>query len=123
MDKRNFTRVTYSGCASIKHDDQVFFGDINSLSLQGLFVQTQQKIPVNIPVEITVFNSDNISFKFNARVVRYDDDGLGMQIKYIDIESFAHLRNSVIDQCQDIDLIMRETYKMADCIHWQAGTA
>ena len=31
MQKRNFTRVECSECASVKHEDQVFFGDVKNM--------------------------------------------------------------------------------------------
>lgn len=116
MKKRCFTRVDFSECASVKHDDQVFFCDTQNVSLQGLFIKTCQELPLNTAVEITIYRSPDSSFRLNAKVVRCDQMGLGMQIKRIDAHSFVHLRDVVAMQCNDQDLIMRETYMMAKCI-------
>jgi len=117
MQKRNFTRVEFTECASIKHKDQVFFGNVKNMSLQGLFIKTDQEIPVNDPVEVTVYYSHNSSINLHASVVRREENGIGMQINRMDVLSFVHLRDVVAMQCNDQNLIMRETYKMADCIH------
>jgi hypothetical protein len=117
MEKRNFTRVDFSECASIKHDNQVFFGDIQNMSLQGLFIKIHQEVPLNAAVEITVYHSSDSAFRLLANVVRREESGLGMQISGLDVHSFAHLRDVVAMQCNDQELIMRETYKMAGCIH------
>lgn len=117
MEKRNFTRVDFSVWASIKFEDQVFFGDIDNVSLQGLFFKTDQEVPLNISVGVTVYNTSNSSFFLNARVVRREKNGVGMQIQKIDANSFISLRNIVAMHCNDQDVVMRETYKMAGCIH------
>jgi len=117
MEKRNFTRVDFSECVSIKHKDQTFFGDIKNVSLQGLFIKTLENVPVSTPVEITFFYSNNSSMYLNANVVRCEDTGLGIQISKMDVNSFVHLRNVVSMQCNDQDLIMQETLKVTSCIH------
>lgn len=117
MQKRNFTRVEFSECASVKHEDQIIFADIKNMSLQGLFIKTGQDIPLNAMVEITIYNSPNSSIFLNANVVRREETGIGMQIKGMDVRSFVNLRDVVAKQCNDQDLIMLETYKMASCIH------
>jgi len=116
MDKRNFTRVDYTECASVKHDDQVFFCDIKSISLQGMFVKTTQEIPLNSPVEITIYHPPDDSFRFYADVVYFGENGLGMRIKRMDVQSFVHLRDVVAMQCNDNELITRETYRVTSCI-------
>jgi hypothetical protein len=117
MEIRNFTRVNFCECASIKHDNQMFFGDITNVSLQGLFIKTTQKVPLQTPVEITVYSSQNSSIYLNARVVHCEDVGIGFQIYGMDVNSFVHLRNAVTMNCSDHDLIMRETFKVTNCIH------
>jgi len=117
MQKRNFTRVEFSECASIKHEDQVFFGDIKNISLQGLYIEIDQEIPLNSAVDITVYHSPNSSISLQAYVVRREKSGIGMQINRMDVHAFVHLRDVVSMQCNDQDIIMLETYKMAGCIH------
>ena len=117
MEKRNFTRVEFSECASVKHDGQVFFGGVKNMSLQGLFIKTDREIPLNDPVEVTVYYSPNSSIYLHANVVRHEENGIGMQINRMDVPSFVNLREVVAKQCNDQNLLMRETYKMAACIH------
>jgi len=116
MEKRNFTRVALSECASVKHDDQVFFCDIENVSLQGLFVKTYQEIPLHTAVEITVYHPPASSFRLQAKVVRCEDSGVGLQVKGIDVNSFVRLRDVIEMGCNDHERIMNETYRMAGCI-------
>jgi hypothetical protein len=117
MENRNFIRVHLPECASIKHDNQVFFANVKNASLQGLFINTNQKLPLHTPLQITVYVSPHASIYLNADVVRCEDSGIGVKIKGMDVNSFVHLRNAITSQCKDHDLVMRETYKITDCIH------
>jgi hypothetical protein len=117
MEKRNFTRVEFSEGASIKHENQLFFGDIKNVSLQGLFIKTSHEVPLHSPLQVTVYFSPNTSIYLNANVVRCEENGIGVQIKGMDVNSFVHLRNAISLQCKDQGLIMRETYKITNCIH------
>ena len=117
MDKRNFTRVNFSAAASIRYNDQVIVGDIENLSLQGMFIKTSHAIPLNTPLDVTVHPDSKASFNLQASAVRCNGTGLGMQIREMDVMSFVHIRNAVALHCNDHDEVMRETYKVVGCIH------
>lgn len=117
MEKRYFTRVEFIEHASIKHDNLQFLGDIQNICLQGLFVKTKYSVPLHTPLQVTVFCSPDSSIHLNANVVRCDKNGLGLQIRKMDVTSFVQLRNMVATQCKDHGRIMRETYKVTNCIH------
>ena len=117
MENRNFTRVTFSGNASIKYNDKVWLGNIENISLQGFFIKTKHKLPLNRSLEVTISHSDNYLINLHASVVRNNDDGFGMKIRDLDVNSFVRLRDVVSQQCDDQAIIMNETYKMLRCIH------
>jgi hypothetical protein len=117
MEKRNFTRVIFSGGASIRYKEQIFWGNIENVSLQGFFVKTKHDLPFDNPLEVTIYQSPNSSIYLHANVVRTEQDGLGMKISGVDVNSFVRLRDVVSEQCNDQTLLMHETYKMANCIH------
>lgn len=116
MNKRNFTRVGYSEGASIRYDDQVVFGHIHDLCLCGMYIKTDTDIPINIPVQITVYHTSNASFRFNASAVRKGDIGYGFKVSQIDVKAFDSLRNIVERECSDQTVVMGETYRMLSCI-------
>lgn len=87
------------------------------MSLQGLFIETKQEVPLNAAVDVTVYHSPNSSIRFRVNVVRCEKTGIGMKIENMDINSFAHLRDIIAMQCNDQYLIIRETYKMTSSIH------
>lgn len=117
MEQRNFTRVVFSAAAAIKCKEQVFLGDIANVSLQGLFIKTDQEIPLNLPVDVTVYHFPSTSFRLHADVVRQERNGVGLQIKKIDMQAFVLLRNVVAMQSMEHAAIIDETFKMTDRIH------
>jgi hypothetical protein len=117
MENRNFARVKFPECASVRHNNQMFFANILNASLQGMFITTDQNVPLNTPLKITVYLSPNSSIYLNAEVVHCEDTGIGVQIKDMDVKSFIHLRNAITLQCNDHELIMREALKIAHLIH------
>ncbi|MBC7963865.1 MAG: PilZ domain-containing protein [Steroidobacteraceae bacterium] len=117
MEKRFFTRVKFVENVSINHDNQLFFGDIQNICLQGLFIKTKHSVPLQTSLQITVFCSPDSSIHLNANVVRCEASGIGLQIRKMDVNSFVQLRNVVATQCNDHGRIMRETYKVTNCIH------
>lgn len=117
MENRNFTRVIFSGNASIKYNDKILLGYIENISLQGFFIKTKHELPLNKQLEVTISHSHNSSINLHASVVRSNEDGFGMKIKDLDVNSFVRLRDVVSQQCNDQTIIMNETYKMLSCIH------
>ena len=116
MNNRHFTRVNYSVGASISYGNEVVICTTDNLSLHGMYLKTGHNIPLKIPVHVTVYHSNSSSFKVNARVVRVEENGVGLQIQDLNVDSFVKLRRLVSDQSKEKMQIMQETYKMLSCI-------
>jgi len=113
MKNRVFTRAKLSKNATITVGEQTIGGLVENISLRGLFVQTNQHIPLNSSVEVSVQYSHNSSLDLKATVVRHDAEaGLGMRINRMDIPSLVYLRNLVAVHCGDQSRVMDETKKM-----------
>ncbi len=117
MEKRNFTRVAYTECASFKYEDQLFVGDVQDISLQGMYIKSDKELPLHAAVEVTVYHPLHSSFHLFARVVRHAKEGLALRVQGIDVRSFTILRDFVAMQSKNHNLILRETYKIVGCIH------
>jgi hypothetical protein len=117
IDKRLFTRVEYTELVSVRYDNKDFLGEIKNVSLQGLFIALEHKIPRYAPFDVTVVFSSDDSIILNASVVRYGKTGIGINIKHMCLSSFFHLRKAVGMQCKDLELIIRETCMISSCIH------
>ncbi len=115
-NSRHFTRVNYSVGASVKYGNNVAICNTDNLSLRGMYLKTEEEIPLDASVNITIYHSSQASLKFGAKVVRKESTGVGVQIDDLNANSFAQLRNLVAENSKDQGKIMQETYKMLSCI-------
>ena len=93
MKKRQFERVDCRTTALITYQGQAFRGEVENLSLKGLFVKTDQKVDLNETVLVTVyFNGDSgdLSFSIDGKVVHCDEQGIGLSFQKIDTKSLVH---------------------------------
>lgn len=100
MKKRQFERVDCRTTALITCQGRSFRGEVENLSLKGLFVRTDQKIDLNETVQVTVyFNGDSgdLSFAIDGKVVRCDEQGIGLSFQKIDTKSLVHTLNAETD--------------------------
>jgi hypothetical protein len=117
MKNRDFTRINYSVGASIKYGNNVVMCNTDNLSLRGIYLKTDHEVPLNTPVNVTVYHSNQSSLKFSARVVRSEANGVGVQIDNLNVNAFVQLRNIVSENSNDQGMVMQETYKMLKCIY------
>ena len=117
MNSRNFTRVRYTAGASILFGNEMVFCNTDNLSLCGMCLKTGQEIPLNIPVQVTVYNSNMTSFKVTAKVVWSEENEVGVKIDNLEVNSFVQLFNIVTDISQDQGIVMQETFKMLKYIN------
>ena len=117
MSSRNFTRVNYSTGASIRFGSEVAICKTDNLSLRGMYLRTDNDIPLKSSVNVTVYHSSHGSLKVNANVVRKDVNGVGLQIHSINADVFAQLRDIVAANSAEPRKVMQETFKMLKCIY------
>jgi hypothetical protein len=109
--------VSYSVGASIRYGSEVVICNTNNMSLRGMYLNTEREIPLNIPVHVTIYNSNMSSLKLSAKVVRKAEHGVGLQINNLNVNSFVQLRNIVTEHSEDKGAVMQETFKMLKCIY------
>lgn len=112
MKTRDFIRVDYTVGASISYGEQKAICTTSNLSLRGMYLRTGLDVPVNVPVNVTVYHADRSSFKVNATVVWQGDRGIGIQITGLNIDSFARLRDIIATKSKDQGTVLQETFKM-----------
>jgi hypothetical protein len=86
------------------------------MSLRGMYLKTEHEVPLNMPVVVTVYHANQPSLRVNAKVVRQEEKGVGLQISDLNVSSFVQLRNIITENSADGGAIMRETYQMLKCI-------
>ena len=79
MNNRHFTRVNYAVGASISYGNEMIFCNTDNVSLRGMYLKTGREIPLNIPVNVTIYHSNQSSLKVKAWVVRREENGVGLQ--------------------------------------------
>ena len=118
MSGREFTRANLLARASIQYGNTVVDGHTENISLRGMFIETNDDIPLNTPVDVAVdLRSSYSSFNINAKVVRKTANGVGLQMYKLSVDSFVRLRDIVVAKSEDPGKVMQETFKMLKCIY------
>jgi hypothetical protein len=82
----------------VKTEGQSFEASTENLSLNGLFIRTENRLPVGNRAEILFVlpsASRGSEISVNCAVVRYDDDGMAFQFGSLDQESFSLLKTVI----------------------------
>jgi len=95
--KRKFSRVEFKIVATVKHGQRQFVGAVSNLSLGGVFLATDQRLPVGEIADIVIALDDQPenSVEMAGKVARVTDDGIAFNFDKIDYDSFIHLKNLV----------------------------
>lgn len=113
MEKRHFTRIPFKSEAMVQYKDKTFQGEVENLSLKGMFFKAGSEIPLNVPVEIKIFlsgTSSELAINVSGKVVRQDQEGLAVRFEKLDMDSFIHLKNVVAHNTGDEAHVMEEFY-------------
>jgi hypothetical protein len=98
QDRRNFSRVDFKVSALLQTDGTAIKGEVKDLSLHGLYLETQEVIPIGTTVEITIYLSatpEPVVINVSGSVARIVPGGLGCSFDKMDVDSFAHLRSII----------------------------
>ena len=90
MNNRRFDRMAFNSAALVVHGDRTFAGTVENLSLKGLFIKTDQKVPLDESVNIILSfagSNGNLSLSLEGRVVRVAENGIGLNFRKIAIDS------------------------------------
>ncbi|MFZ5649845.1 MAG: PilZ domain-containing protein [Bacillota bacterium] len=111
MEKRSLSRVLFGTKAVIMYRGAEVDGEVENLSLNGMFIKTQQKIPDGEVVEITIHlagDTSSLSIDLEGKVIREAENGIGLMYQKVDLDSFIHLRNIVSYNSVDSESVMEE---------------
>lgn len=113
MSTRKFSRVKFRVVATATAGGRSFQGNVSDLSMNGIFLQTKERLPENelTDIVITLEGTDpQIVLGFEGRVSRLTDEGIGFRFERIDLESYTHLRNIITYNIADATKVMDEVY-------------
>src|SRR5512137_1868711 len=107
MEKRQFSRVDFTVKALVTADTTVFRGEVDNLSLHGIFIKTDQQLPLGSAAEITIGLAEvepEIVIHVTGTVARHTPDGIAFEFGKIDVDSFTHLRSIISYREGDADI-------------------
>ena len=115
MNARHFTRVPFKTEALVKSSKNVVSGEVENLSLNGMFLKTTEKLDIEDDVDIGISlmgTSSELSIKIKGTIVRHEDKGMAIQfsMKGLDVDSFVHLRNIIAYNRGEQDAVMEEYF-------------
>lgn len=82
--------MDFNAGVHVSHSGRSFTGTVENLSLKGLFVKTDQQIPLDETVGVVLSfagSNGNLSLSLEGKVVRVSEDGIGVNFKKISIDS------------------------------------
>ena len=114
-DKRKRTRVHFETQVVLKTDVSEITADANSsdISMKGMFISTNEKIPVGTPCDIEIVLSgttSRLALNIEGVVARRDKGGLGITFNSMDVDSYLHLKNIVMYNAEDPDAVEEEMF-------------
>jgi len=82
-EKRNFARLALHAKANIHQKDQTIEGEVENLSMKGVFVTTVRRMEINDTVAVTIYHTltPQVLCDLKAKVVRLTDRGMGLQFE------------------------------------------
>ena len=116
QEKRNFSRVDFKVSALLQSEGVALKGEVKDVSLHGLYLMTDQQLPIGTPVEITIYLStalEPVVINVAGTVARLMPGGIGCSFDKMDVDSFAHLRSVISYQGGDESKVMAEFAEFA----------
>lgn len=117
MSTRKFSRVPFRVAATIKTQERQFQGNVENLSMRGMFLITDERLAQGDKVDITIVltgTSPEIPVSFSGTVSRVADDGLGFFFDKTDLDSYTHLKNIIAYNIDDAEKVMEEIFHAID---------
>jgi hypothetical protein len=101
-DQRTKTRVKLETSANLQFNDRSLAGNTLSrdISLDGIFIRTSEPVPINVPCRVTITisgTSSTLSMQIKGRTVRQDQTGVAVRFTELELDSYLHLRNIVLN--------------------------
>ena len=82
-EKRNFARLALHEKANIHQNERVIEGEVENLSMKGVFITAEKKMEINDTVAVTIYHTltPQVLCDLKAKVVRVTDRGMGLQFE------------------------------------------
>ena len=114
MEKRKHKRVPFRAEAVVRDRDITMSGNIDNLSMKGLFLKAAAADVGTDPLDVTILlsgSSSKLSIELTGKVVRKAEDGMAIQFVEMDLDSFILLKSVVLHNSEDADAILDEYHQ------------
>ncbi len=107
-DKRQGQRVDFKTQITLRigESEYHYTGSSKDLSLKGLFVNSEKKIPMDTNCLVQIFltgMTEKVTLNMRGQIVRTDDMGTAIAFTSMDLDSYTHLKNIVRYNISDPD--------------------
>lgn len=95
MAQRSFPRVRFNTNAAIAGGEDYFYGELENISLNGVFIRTKKQVGIGAAADITLSIPTVLmpsGIKLRGTVVRVEENGIAYRFNTIDYETFALLK-------------------------------
>ncbi len=84
MDNRKLIRIQFNSNVELINNDISVKGNINNISIGGMFVETAGKLEINTDVEVKISLGENndLPLRLKGRIKRHESNG--MAIEFLD---------------------------------------
>ncbi len=98
MEKREKSRIPFNLNATFEYKNKKIDGQLDNLSLNGLFIITEEDIPesskINVDLNLSG-DTSNLTIKIAGEVMRNDTNGIAVKFNKVDLDSYIHLKNII----------------------------
>ena len=101
VEQRQAARVVFVSSVLIRYEQGRVMEasiDTRNISLTGLYLETDTRIPVDTPCEITIQlagATSSMEFKAQGVICRHDQNGMGVSFTELHPDSHLHILNLV----------------------------
>ena len=111
-NQREFTRVPSGMEVDLQfYDGSEIAGLLDNISMRGLFVPTDRRMPEGSACEVTIYlggRDHGIALDVKGEVTRCTDDGIGVRFDEISYQAFQHLQQIVLFSSGNSEVIEEE---------------
>jgi hypothetical protein len=109
-NQREFTRVPARVKVElVTRDGVIFTQQTRNLSMNGLYLEAHEKLPLNTECQLRVFlgeSRDAACIEILGRISRVDENGMAIEFRQIEVDGFERLRDLVLlntNQVQEVE--------------------
>ena len=98
--KTTRTELWFDAEAIVTSEHGVITGRVGNMGSKGMFLETPERIPRNVEVEIKIiFKTENPTELSDIKglVIRHEDKGIGIQFTEIDLKLFRECMTTMME--------------------------